>query len=496
MTPLRAAAAWLVGLAALLIGCAPSAARVENGRPTDYLIQMVCVDADDAPIFADPVDCPDSRRKLRVGEPLPYHKIDVGDFQISDSFPVADANGLTLGVQTYFFTDAFNLDPAFPDQVRYDPARGGYNIMGADREFVFFRGTSDPGAYWQPWWTPDCRAQGWLLYPNDARAFRGGEAASPATFAPGCETRIRTNPSTVEWRFVPDQPYVVDPDDPSRTRRLDSIVVRHFAGGYGAMEANYFTREYGVTRWEAWAPGENLTPDFLKLRCPASVYQARFHGKTFSMIDCRNWTTLVRPDGGRWDPDGASRTDPRILTFPVDPLYTGENLLTNTHVGGPYEPDGGTTCDERGWRAVSIPSALIPGEMTTAPWNGNGACMRTVRAARLPAGAYVQTIRAPAAADPPYRFGVSLFAPSLPIGEVTPVAVRVAQQDSSGRQIAVDTLTASVISRFRTFQGEVSPRAEAHSWSFEVSPEQADVEIAITGAFVARGDRRSFPATP
>lgn len=480
----RAAGLAVLGLIALLAGCAPSPTVAQSSRPTDYLIQMVCVDARDRPVFADPIDCPDTRRKLRIGEPLPYHKVDVGGFQISDSYPVADANGLTLGVQSYFFTDAFDDDPAFPNLVHHDPARGGYNIMGADEDFVFFRGTSDPGAYWQPWWTPDCRAQGWLLYPNDRRAFGRGEAASPATFAPGCEGTIRTNASTVEWAFVPDQPYVADA---GRTRRLDSIVVRHFSAGYGSMETNYFTREYGATRWEAWKPGEGLTPDFLKLRCPASTWQARFHGKTFSMVDCRAWTTLVRPEGGSWDPDGVSALDPAVRTFPVDPLYTGLNLLRNTHVGGPYEADGSFSCDERGWRPTSAPAPLTPGSVGAAPWNANGNCLRTIRAESIPAGAYSQTVEAP----PPgtYRFGASLFAPDLAAGETAPVEVRVVQHDADGRQVAIERLTASVINRYRTFEGVVVRDPRATDLTFEVSPMRAGVGIAVTGAFVAPGGR-------
>ena len=481
--PRTAGLAWL-GLTVLLAGCALSPSTDQSDRPTDYLIQMVCVDAADQAIFGDPVDCVDSRRKLRIGEPLPYHKVDVGRFQISDSYPIADANGLTLGVQSYFFTDAFDDDPAFLNQVHHDPARGGYNIMGADEDFVFFRGTSDPGAYWQPWWTPDCKAQGWLLYPNDRRAFRRGDAPSPATFAPGCVGRIRTNASTVEWMFIPQHPYVVDPETPSLTRRLDSIQVRHFSAGYGSMETNYFTKEYGATRWEAWRPGEGLTPEFLKTRCPASTYQARFHGKTFSMVDCRNWTTLVRPTGGSWDPDGASSQDPAMRIFPIDPLYTGENLLTNTHVGGPYEPDGSFTCDERGWGALRDPAPLTPGKLDGAPWGGNGNCIRTILAESVPAGAYTQTIDAPAAGD--YRFGVSLLAPELGSDQTALAAIRIVQHDASGRELSNETIEARVRSRFRTFEGRVRRDSRAVTFTFEVSPQTARVPIAVTAAYIAR----------
>ncbi|MDP3403360.1 MAG: hypothetical protein Q8S03_01645 [Brevundimonas sp.] len=483
MTP-RAATLALLGLAAGLIGCAPVTGTIPDHLPTDYLIQMVCVDAADTPVFADPVGCPDSRRKLRLGEPLPYHKLDVGDFQISDSFPVADANGLTLGVQSYFFTDAFDDDPAFPDQVHLTPARGGYNIMGADQDFVFFRGTSDPGAYWQPWWTPDCRAQGWLLYPNDARAFRRGQAASPTTFAPGCAGRIRTNAATIEWRFIPDHPYVADPADPARTRTLDSIEVRHFSAGYGSMETNYFTREYGATRWEAWRPGAGLTPEFLKARCPASVYQARFHGKVFSMVDCRTWTTLTRPAGGTWDPAGTSAVDPSIRTFPVDPLYTGGNLLVNTHIGGPYEPEGSFTCDERGWNSEGEGGELVFGDLTAPPWQANGSCVRTILATSLPSRDLGQTVDAPRPGV--YRFGASLFVAALAPGEVVEAEILLTQRDDRGRIVAIDRLPVSAIDRFRTFEGRVAVRPAVTDLRLSVLPMTANVEIAVTGTYLAR----------
>ena len=463
--------------------CAPVPAPSGMPDPTAFLIQMVCVDARDRPIFADPVGCPDSRRKLRPGEPLPYHKVDVGDYQISDSFPVEDPGGRTLGVQTYFFTDAFDLDPAFPRQVRLDPARGGYNIMGTEGGWVSFRGTSDPGAYWQPWWRPDCDLGGWRLFPDSPRALREGEAASPTTFAPGCEGRIRTNAATVEWAFVPDHPYVVDPEDDARTRRLDSIRVRHFAGGYGSMETNWFTREYGATRWEAWRPGTGLTPAFLKARCPASVYDQSFHGRPFSMVDCRTWTTLIAPEGGAWDPDGTSAIDPTIRTFPVDPLYLGGNRLTNTHIGGPYEPDGDRVCDPRGWDSEGEGAPLIHGQVTTAPWNGNGACVRTIRVGALPVQDHGQTIDAPPPGD--YRFGASLFAPGLAHGETARAEIVVVQRDAAGRTVATERLPVQVIDRFRTFEGRVSVVAGAAEVRLSIRLLTAGAEVAVTGAYVA-----------
>jgi hypothetical protein len=121
--------------------------------------------------------------------------------------------------------------------------------------------------------------------------------------------------------------------------------------------------------------------------------------------------------------------------------------------------------------------------MSVAPWNGNGACLRTIMAERLPAGAYAQTIDAP----PPgtYRFGVSLFAPDQAEGEAVPVEVRVVQHDAEGRELAVTRLNASVIARYRTFEGTMVRHAAAEDLTFEVSPLQTGVRVAVTGAYIA-----------
>jgi ribosomal protein S27E len=482
---------WMSGAiaASVIAGCGPDPARSQASDATDFLIQMVCVDASDRPVFADPVDCPASRRKLRPGEPLPYHKVDVGGYQISDSFPVDDPDpnnfgARTLGVQTYFFTDAWDLDPAFPRQVRLDPARGGYNIMGADADWVAFLGTSDPGAYWQPWWRPDCELGGWRLFPNNDRAFRGGEAASPTTFAPNCEQRIRTSAARVEWRFVADQPYVIDPADETKTRRLDSLLVRHFASGYGSMETNWFTREYGATRWEAWRAGEGLTPEFLKARCPASTYDAVFHGRAMSMVDCRTWTTLIRPAGGSWDPNGASAVDPTIRTFPVDPLYLAGNLLFNSHLGGPYTPDGRFACETRAWDSEGDGAALSFGEVASAPWNGNGACVYTVRATASPSRDWGQTIDAPPPGE--YRFGASLFAPDLTAGQRVLAEIAVTQLDAEGQVIATERLPVRIIDRYRTFEGNVAVLASARMVRLGLRSAPARIEVGLTGAFITK----------
>lgn len=82
---------WAIGSAWLSVPMATSLQAKPAFADTiqDYLIQQVCVDANDTPTAADPITCPGTARKLRIGEHLPYHKWDMPTqsslAQISDS---------------------------------------------------------------------------------------------------------------------------------------------------------------------------------------------------------------------------------------------------------------------------------------------------------------------------------------------------------------------------------------------------------------------------
>lgn len=130
------------------------------------------------------------------------------------------------------------------------------------------------------------------------------------------------------------------------------------------------------------------------------------------------------------------------------------------------------------------PAPLIPDALRVAPWNGNGNCVRTIEAERVPAGAYIQTIDAPAAGD--YRFGVSLFAPVLAAGETVPVRVAVIQRNGRGVEIASNEIVASVADRYRSFDARLRILEEAAAVTFAISPSRSGVEIAVTGALISR----------
>jgi hypothetical protein len=479
--------------AALMIGLASTAWAQD---PTEFLVQMVCVDGANQPIYGDPVLCPNNRRKLQVGEALPYHKVDLGAAQISDSFPISDENGVNRAVQTYYFTDANGRDPLFPSVVHFTPVRGGYNIIGADSSFVFFSGTSDPGAHWSPWWTPNCQTRGWLLFPNNASAFSYGGAASPTTFRPQCAGSIATSPSTVEWTLYSNFLFRGDPAYPGSDRVLDTLAAYHFGPAFGPythgdLEISFLTREYGVTRWEAWKVGTGQTSDIVKNACPSMTYTDSFHNQPYYLADCRSWTRVIQPVGGSWNPSGSPAGDPTVRNWTVDPLYTSQNYLTNTTpLVSSADPN---VCDQTGWFTVNSPNAMTVGRYLQnnsdpdddAAWVGNFNCVPAIATTGTPSGAYAQSIPAPPASSEPYRFGALLLSPDVGSGSAQ-VNIQIIQRDSVGNLTGADTIAANVIQYERLFEGEFILAPGTTQVIFAVYPQQANTRFAITSAFVAR----------
>lgn len=460
--------------------------------PTDYLVQMVCVDSSNTPIFADPVSCPSSRRKLQVGEPLPYHKIDTGNYQISDSFPLASTSGQTLAANSYFFTQDYNIDSLFSNQPHYT-WRGGYNIMGSDSSYVFFRGTGDSGTYWAPWWTAGCETRGWRLFPNTSSAFSYGWDYSDTEFAPDCPGSISVNGSIVEWNRYSTYTYVVSTSDPTKNRTLDTLASYHWVysnGAFGDLEISFFTQEYGFTRWESWrqtAPGSALATSLLT-RCPGMSHTDTFHGSIYYLNDCRNWTTLIQPSGGAWDPDGASSSDPLVLRWPVDPLYTSINYLQNTHIGGPYPAAPKGTCADTGWAVFNSPAPITlgyySGTAASQPYEGGGNCVRTMEISTFPAGDYYQVIPAPPGVGTTYKFGAMLWTvnPSSATGAVNIVIM---QRDSSATIVDQTAITANLTDQPRVFQSAFVRHANAADIVFAYYPQTTGVRVAATGAYIA-----------
>jgi hypothetical protein len=470
---MRAMSLVLAFFSAIVIGSASAQS------PLDYLVQQVCVDGNNTPIAADPVTCPNNRRPLLIGEALPYHKIDFTQIQYSDSFPVSDASGVSRAVQTYFYKSDLNINDLFPNMVHFNPLAGGYNIIGANSSYVFFRGTFDQGGGWQPWWTPDCSAEGWKLFPSTSAAFSYGGASSPAAFYPSCPGLVTTGAATVEWNSH-NVTYATG-------KTLHSIVDFFYAPGYGAIEANYFTREYGVTRWEAWRLGNNQTPQYIKDQCPNSLYDAYLHGNNYYLADCHDWSTVTF-SAAPWNPAGRSPVNPAAVVWPVDPLYTSVNYLQNTYVGGPYSNFGATQCLLGPWQRINHPTVLNWAWETTSglPWTSNGNCTLIFSVPAAPAGEVLfQEQAIPLGSSGSATYGALLWARDYTSGPKPTARLQIFQADAGHNLLQTSSVTVELNDRPTAFSGEFEILEDTQYVRLAIYPNNGFVNYEITGAWVS-----------
>ena len=291
----------------------------------DVLVQDVCVDAANRPITgATPLDganlCP-RRRKLAIGERLPYHKHDwpgaadrdarPGGYQASDSIPIRTSLGPAV-LQTYDFGDL--------------PRRFGVLDQGDGGQVAFFTGTSaafgvteDGGAGLQLFIGPGCApVDGWVIVDRGFAMQPAGEALARITRNPRlCPDRLGY--AYTRWRVQPVSYRTMARGRPGRAE-LPTLVSEHFGGRSVAaadhLERFQFTQALGYTRWERW---QNLAVhDRAADRSQAAALAATGRCAPglgppdaglpevgpWVMLDCREWTQIVPPDDPAGDPPG------------------------------------------------------------------------------------------------------------------------------------------------------------------------------------------------
>lgn len=302
----------------VLLLAMPQAARAQDAAPPawreawDFLVENVCVDARDRPLVGvSPLDGParcTRRRKLEVGELLPYRRRDWSDladrakypdgYQQSDSVPVRTTMGPAV-VQATDFGDT--------------PRRFGQFEPGDGGQVVFFTAgsasiglTEDGGAGLQFFIGPGCTPlDAWVIVDSSFPARPAGEMVARITRRrTACPdrlgyafTRWSVQPVTFRYRAGGTIGRVT----------LTTLVTDHFGGSTvdraNNLERMYFTHELGYTRWERW---QNLSrQDNATERQHAAAMAANDRcapelgppatSTQWVLVDCREWTQMVPP---------------------------------------------------------------------------------------------------------------------------------------------------------------------------------------------------------
>lgn len=273
----------LTPAALLLVGlCAP--VQAAEGI-ADYMIMDVCVDAADAVVPGlVPGDAACTRRRdIRPGEHPPYELrnfLNAGGDCAEDGGSVAKLNRpVERGGQTRIVSSTLGLPPSACAGARGrlgKPGEGGASIQWYDEGYGFIMGSYSPVAL-SVYQTPLCREdsrssrrffRGWVIAPaavptagqSGYGVFEGRLATGAASALPAaCPTRYRRALTT----------WLVTPMHYTSGREMVSIVSSHFAqvsrdglspGATMQMEQTYWTREFGLSRWEKWARQDWVHP--------------------------------------------------------------------------------------------------------------------------------------------------------------------------------------------------------------------------------------------
>lgn len=349
---------------------APASEPALPPAAADWMIPKICADAANHPVGVDPfAGCPAGThlRSLAPGDPLPYRKADQARQQFKDLYPRTAANGMPVVIATFNWHDPRNGDTS-----RFKLWADGYDMYTAGDGWTSVVETrSGTGEYGTTFLAKGCKPNVGLLFfplpPPNAKATSGGSTYSSATsqweednqpFPGACPSRFADD-GLLTWKFIHDFPFggvggehrpldTIVSTVGLRTIKDPAIIKRWM--DYGHMEVFYFTKLYGVTRWESWipdqqfdhggrepaaseqaraaaaagmcsvGPGMSVKPFVLaETGQPAKRVTMTYQGLPFTMNDCRDWGSIV-----------VEPTPVQPPAWPVSAL----NVLANFHFNG------------------------------------------------------------------------------------------------------------------------------------------------------------------
>jgi hypothetical protein len=369
---------------------APMTATVLAGHAIrDFLVMDVCVDERDRPVPGIPSQCA-RHRDVRAGEPVGYfagNYPEVGDkrcFALDGyvrrySFPLSQVgtHELIVSVLDHGGSELKDCKPGCSckgprDAATFgawDRSEDGVSVLTYDSRYAYIMASKaqSKASYFLG---PACHTPGakgidrfgptWVISSNpppQAGTWQRGLFESKLT--------VNTVPSAAQCTghrtgFVA---WTRDEFDfgPQSNVRLQAIVTEKFAnagddnpGDAEQVERSYWTREFGITRWEKWERGDHVRRDQRDVKEQARHLRAKNTcGKPFGRsaeVSPKLQYSAVRDEDGLWVRDlvmidGAGRRT-RVPWYLVDC-----SDWTNAHPRGLFSPSAS-------WNATTLSDVL------------------------------------------------------------------------------------------------------------------------------------------
>jgi hypothetical protein len=327
--------------AALLCPSLTQAQSKASAELYDYLVQNVCVDAKGEAVKGDPAVC-SMTRNIKVGEPSPYlltdwdtaHGVSYGAW---NSIPVLGEDGNKRVLVSKSLLSRYDADFTFSFNVIND----GFDLIDLTYgPYASIIRTYDGGCLDQLFSprtarnlrrgtrfnrrrthsrsilsAPEARAGGWILFPFDLPPSEWPQTTwvahpnvrTPLQAESGCNTG--GSRGVTFWNAPIEYSYEGNEDGVRKsllTIRSDHFGKRNLSSKSNALEMFYFTREYGMTRWENWVP---------RRRCIAEA----------DRVPMGTLRSQCFPERG----------DPAVGDYPEVPLRNRCNDLNATDTGHP-----------------------------------------------------------------------------------------------------------------------------------------------------------------
>lgn len=242
-------------------------AQIATSTVLDYFVQNVCIDANNQVIAGDPAVCPLSRN-VKIGEKVPYIMTDVdrrnsnARYQGNFSYPVVGEDNRLKVVWAKQLIGAGR--PVIDQNFTYSfiETRDAYDINDVSDTFVSAIRTTDPGCFDQKLSSANAngatgkRTNGWRFMPSDILPSSVGLITHTIKVDPlssprpaGCNGGLGLNVLTV---YQAPELIQFESGRSLMTIQTSHVADANFNNVNNAIEKFFFTREYGVTRWEAW----------------------------------------------------------------------------------------------------------------------------------------------------------------------------------------------------------------------------------------------------
>lgn len=378
-----------------VFGCKIQAST--GGGPVDWLLPKVCADKSNRPLSVDPYPhCPSGSRlrNIALSDPLPYRKMDQTSETYKDIYPRLASDGTPVIVATLDWIGR-------PPQARtnFDVGEDGYDLQVVKGGWAAVGETrSGSGEFATSFFTTGCKDYGGLiLFPDflNGSSPSGSHIAPVATVPwevsganwPGRCPSYYVSDQITDWQLIEGLKFGLAANGP--VKKLDSMVTTM---GYrtskngdiisnwnkkGHLERFYFTKLYGLSRWESWVPvgqfGDSIVDtnknaglwsrsqsalDRCILTDGAGSLETRpktlsnsnlsesqlrravmtYRSQKFAMTDCRDWTNIV-----------IQKSPDPPAPWPVSAL----NFLKNFHFAIDFGQEGAF------WINAGLESAIV-----------------------------------------------------------------------------------------------------------------------------------------